>query len=40
MTCWRVLANAGYADNYSLKAFGTLLGDVAKFAQAHGPKRG
>jgi Ca2+-binding RTX toxin-like protein len=27
---------AGYADNYSLKAFGTLLGDVAKFAQAHG----
>ncbi|UNK26045.1 polyurethanase [Serratia plymuthica] len=26
----------GYADNYSLKAFGTLLGDVAKFAQAHG----
>ncbi|RJF57815.1 polyurethanase [Serratia inhibens] len=26
----------GYADNYSLKAFGTLLGDVAEFAQAHG----
>jgi len=26
----------GYADNYSLKAFGTLLGDVAKFAQSHG----
>ncbi|CAI0848273.1 polyurethane esterase [Serratia entomophila] len=27
---------AGYADNYTLKAFGTLLGDVAKFAQANG----
>ncbi|WP_199639136.1 polyurethanase [Serratia sp. PAMC26656] len=26
----------GYTDNYSLKAFGTLLGDVATFAQAHG----
>ena len=26
----------GYADGYTLKAFGNLLGDVAKFAQAHG----
>ena len=26
----------GYADGYTLKAFGQLLGDVAKFAQAHG----
>ncbi|HGE8411876.1 TPA: polyurethanase [Serratia marcescens] len=26
----------GYADGYTLNAFGNLLGDVAKFAQAHG----